>query len=137
MDTFIEFWLVGFKLLILFIHKRGNFVCHHWGWISIYRPLSYPLRTLQSKYFTCWWYNSFSSQYPSQSPAFPGPPTNLQALLHFYKNDLLFKWVAIKAYEYRGCLAVSLKMSSPFHCFLAEKLLYNSICMSVHQSVSP
>ncbi len=32
--------------------KRGNFLFLHWGYISTYRPLSYPFRSLQIfKYF--------------------------------------------------------------------------------------
>ena len=49
---FYWIWLVGllgvqtFQPLIS-IYKRGNFVCHHWGYTSIYRPLAYPFRSLQ------------------------------------------------------------------------------------------
>ncbi len=32
---------------LIFIYRMGNFVCHHWGFRSIYRPLSYPFRSLE------------------------------------------------------------------------------------------
>ena len=28
------------------MHRRGNFVYHYWGFTLIYRPLSYPFRSL-------------------------------------------------------------------------------------------
>ena len=30
---------------LILIYRRGNFVYYHWGWTSIYRPLSYPFRS--------------------------------------------------------------------------------------------
>ena len=36
---------IKFQPLIV-IYKRGNFVYHHWGRIYIFRPLSYPFRSL-------------------------------------------------------------------------------------------
>ena len=32
---------------IIIIYNRGKFVYYHWGFISIYSPLSYPLRSLE------------------------------------------------------------------------------------------
>ena len=53
LGTFIDFWLVGsFSLAAkrfnppIVYYKRGNFVYHHWIYTSIYRPLSYPFRSL-------------------------------------------------------------------------------------------
>ena len=37
-----------FQPLIL-IYRRGTFVYHHWGCTSIYRPLSFPFRSLQTE----------------------------------------------------------------------------------------
>ena len=34
---------------LIIIYRRGNFVDYHWGYISIYRPLSYPFRSLMHK----------------------------------------------------------------------------------------
>ena len=42
---FVELSVQTFQPLILF-YRRSNFVCHHWGCISICRPLSYPFRFL-------------------------------------------------------------------------------------------
>ena len=43
--------LINFEYFssIISIFRRSNFVYHHLGCISIYRPLSYPLRSLQYK----------------------------------------------------------------------------------------
>ena len=49
LGTIIKFWLVGFKPFIqsmILIYRRGNYDYHHWGFIWIYRLLSYPLRSL-------------------------------------------------------------------------------------------
>ena len=42
---FIKWSDQTFELLTV-IYKRGNFVYHHWGCASFYRPLSYPFRSL-------------------------------------------------------------------------------------------
>ena len=42
---FIKFSVQTFQPLIL-ITRMGNFLYHYWGCTSIYRPLSYPLRSL-------------------------------------------------------------------------------------------
>ena len=42
---FVDLTTLGTKPLIL-IYRRGNFVCHHCWYTSIYQPLSYPFRSL-------------------------------------------------------------------------------------------
>ena len=37
-----------FLFIPIVIYRRGSFVCHNWRCISIYRPLSYPFRSLDS-----------------------------------------------------------------------------------------
>ena len=44
---FIKLIFETFKLLIL-MYRWGNFVYHHWGCTSIYRPFSYPFRSLRN-----------------------------------------------------------------------------------------
>ena len=48
---FINFdWLVHLvECSNVLIYRRGNFLCHNWGCKTIYRPLSYPFKTLQKK----------------------------------------------------------------------------------------
>ena len=41
-----DFFLVPICQPIILIYRRGNFVYHHLGCTSIYRPLSYPTRSL-------------------------------------------------------------------------------------------
>ena len=43
--SFIKLNVQTFQPLIL-INRRGNFVYTHWGCTSIYRPLSFPYRSL-------------------------------------------------------------------------------------------
>ena len=47
LSSVIELVLIGstFQKLTI-IYKRGNFVYHYWWCTSIYRPLSYPFRSL-------------------------------------------------------------------------------------------
>ena len=45
LNWFIKLSGQTFQPLIL-IYRRGNFVYHHWECTSIYRPLSYPFRSL-------------------------------------------------------------------------------------------
>ena len=42
--------VLTFQLMIL-IFWKGNFVCHHWRYTFIYRPLSLPLRSLRDEWF--------------------------------------------------------------------------------------
>ena len=56
LGTFIDFWLVGSFSLVakrfnppIVYYKRGNFVYHHLIYTSIYRPLSYPFKSLIPK----------------------------------------------------------------------------------------
>ena len=44
-SRFIQLSVQTFQPLIV-IYKRSNFVYHHWGCTPIYRPLSYPFRSL-------------------------------------------------------------------------------------------
>ncbi len=37
-----------FSYFYFLIQRKGNFNNHHWGCKSIYRPLSYPLRSVQN-----------------------------------------------------------------------------------------
>ena len=52
LETFAE--LVGSltkvskRLKHFVIYRKDNFVYHYWGFASIYRPLSYPFRSLSS-----------------------------------------------------------------------------------------
>ena len=43
-----KFWVVGLLSWILnvLIYRRSNFVYQYWGCTQIYRPLSYPFRSL-------------------------------------------------------------------------------------------
>ena len=45
MGWFIKLSVQTFQPLIL-LYRRGNFVYHHWRSTSIFRPLSYPFRSL-------------------------------------------------------------------------------------------
>ena len=53
--TFVNFdsfgWFIRMSVHTLqplfLIYRRGNFVNHHWGYTSIYRPLSYTFRSLR------------------------------------------------------------------------------------------
>ena len=55
LGDFSKFWSVGllsvqtFQPLIC-IYSRGNFMYHHWGCTSNYRPLSYPFISLILKF---------------------------------------------------------------------------------------
>ena len=48
LETFNEFYGLAFKLSVQTFQplQKGNFVRHHWKCTSIYRPLSYPFRSL-------------------------------------------------------------------------------------------
>ena len=39
--------MVSTNSVQILIYKSSNFIDHHWGCASIYRPLSYPLRFLK------------------------------------------------------------------------------------------
>ena len=47
LGTFLEFWLIGSFSSLIEIWKRDHFVYHGWC-TSIYRPLSYPFRSIQT-----------------------------------------------------------------------------------------
>ena len=48
LGIFYEFWLLSVQTFqpLNAIYRRGNFVHNHWGYTSIYWPLSYPFRSL-------------------------------------------------------------------------------------------
>ena len=52
-NKFLIGWFIKLSVLtfqpLIEIYRRGNFVYHHSGYTSIYRPLSYPFRSLPCK----------------------------------------------------------------------------------------
>ena len=43
---FIQLRVQTFQIIFVLFNRRGNFVYHHWGCTSIYRPVSYTFRSL-------------------------------------------------------------------------------------------
>ena len=58
LGDFIKFWLVGLLHWVFkrfnFTLQKGYFVYYHWGYTTIYRPLSYPFRSLRYKSSFLW-----------------------------------------------------------------------------------
>ena len=46
MDFYKLLWLVGLLSWVFKYFRRGDCVYHNWGYTSIYRPFSYPFRSL-------------------------------------------------------------------------------------------
>ena len=50
--SFRDFWHFSLQTFLIVIYRRRNFVYHHWRCTSIYRPLSYPFRSMVKPMFT-------------------------------------------------------------------------------------
>ena len=110
-----------FQPLIL-IYRRGNFVCHDWGCTSIFRPLSYPFKSLVYPLYpwqTLW--HKISKNVVGIPPYIPGKEKHIlsfeSCIVCVKKYMFCFKIKGKGGRRYQQNLRKLVQIINPYHFY--------------------
>ena len=116
---FIKLWVKTLQPLIV-MYRKGNFVYHHWGCISIYWLLSYTFRSLNIS--TNWVKFIFQYRYPCQKSSFFYSSESVNIIIR--NNGFIITWILHQIFMYSNKMKLVAGYINDIHPWYFVKMTF-------------